>query len=99
LAYLWLAHPRATADPFAVEFFFDRMSFFTANYDYALPPELIASHPAPARDQARMMVLDRQKRSIAHYSFRDIPDLLAPDELLVLNDTKVIPARILFAGK
>jgi S-adenosylmethionine:tRNA ribosyltransferase-isomerase len=75
------------------------MSFLTADYDYALPQELIASHPAPARDQARMMVLDRKSRSIAHHSFRDIQDLLGPDELCVLNDTKVIPARIRFTAR
>ena len=44
------------------------MSFLTADYDYVLPPELIASHPAPVRDQARMMVLDRKKQSVSHHS-------------------------------
>jgi S-adenosylmethionine:tRNA ribosyltransferase-isomerase len=73
-----------------------RMSFLTADYDYALPPELIASHPAPVRDQARMMVLDREKQSITHHSFRDIPEFVGPEDLLVLNNTKVIPARIRF---
>ena len=72
------------------------MSFLTTDYDYALPPELIASHPTPVRDQARMMVLDRKKQSITHHRFRDIPELVGPDDLLVLNNTKVIPARIRF---
>jgi S-adenosylmethionine:tRNA ribosyltransferase-isomerase len=72
------------------------MSFLTTDYDYTLPPELIASHPAPVRDQARMMVLDRKKRSITHHSFRDIPEFVGPQDLLVLNNTKVIPARIRF---
>jgi S-adenosylmethionine:tRNA ribosyltransferase-isomerase len=72
------------------------MSFVTADYDYVLPPELIASRPAPRRDEARMMVLDREKQSIAHHSFREIADLIGPDDLLVLNNTKVIPARIRF---
>src|SRR5258707_7855185 len=72
------------------------MSFVTADYDYVLPPELIASRPAPCRDQARMMVLDREKQSIAHHSFREIAELIGPDVLLVLNNTKVIPARIRF---
>jgi S-adenosylmethionine:tRNA ribosyltransferase-isomerase len=72
------------------------MSFITADYDYALPPELIASHPAPVRDQARMMVLDRKKQSITHRSFRDITEVVGPQDLLVLNNTKVIPARIRF---
>jgi S-adenosylmethionine:tRNA ribosyltransferase-isomerase len=72
------------------------MSFVTADYDYVLPPELIASRPAPRRDQARMMVLDREKQSITHHSFREIAELIRPDDLLVLNNTKVIPARIRF---
>jgi S-adenosylmethionine:tRNA ribosyltransferase-isomerase len=72
------------------------MSFRTTDYDYALPPELIASHPAPVRDQARMMVLDRKKQSITHRLFRDVPEFVGPDDLLVLNNTKVIPARIRF---
>ena len=72
------------------------MSFLTTDYDYVLPPELIASHPAPVRDQSRMMVLDRQKQSISHHWFRDIPEFVSPEDLLVLNNTKVIPARIRF---
>ena len=73
-----------------------QMSFVTADYDYVLPPELIASRPAPRRDEARMMVLDREKQSITHHSFREIVELIGPDDLLVLNNTKVIPARIRF---
>ena len=72
------------------------MSFLTTDYDYALPPELIASYPAPVRDQARMMVLDRNKQSVTHHLFRDIREFVGPDDLLVLNNTKVIPARIRF---
>jgi S-adenosylmethionine:tRNA ribosyltransferase-isomerase len=72
------------------------MSFITTDYDYPLPSELIASHPAPVRDQARMMVLDRKKQSITHQWFRDLPELLGAADLLVLNNTKVIPARIRF---
>jgi S-adenosylmethionine:tRNA ribosyltransferase-isomerase len=72
------------------------MSFLTTDYDYSLPPELIASHPAPARDQSRMMVLDRKKQSITHHWFGDIPEFVSPEDLLVLNNTKVIPARIRF---
>ena len=75
------------------------MSFLTRDYDYLLPSELIASHPAPVRDQARMMVLDRKKQRSSHHSFRDIAQFLGPEDLLVLNDTKVIPARIRFAEK
>ena len=72
------------------------MSFLTTDYDYALTPELIASHPAPVRDQARMMVVDRKEQSVTHHLFRDIPEFVGPDDLLVLNNTKVIPARIRF---
>ena len=72
------------------------MSFLTTDYDYGLPPELIASHPAPVRDQARMMVLDRKKQSVTHRWFRDLPEFVGPEDLLVLNNTKVIPARIRF---
>ncbi|MFY9985503.1 MAG: tRNA preQ1(34) S-adenosylmethionine ribosyltransferase-isomerase QueA [Chthoniobacterales bacterium] len=72
------------------------MSFLTADYDYKLPPGLIASRPAPVRDQAKMMVLDREKQSITHHLFCDIPEFVGPEELLVLNNTKVIPARIRF---
>ena len=72
------------------------MSFLTADYDYKLPPELIASRPAPVRDQAKMMVLDREKQSITHHLFCDIPEFVGPEDLLVLNNTKVIPARIRF---
>ena len=72
------------------------MSFLTTDYDYVLPPELIASRPTPARDQARMMVLDRRKQSITHHFFREISEFVKPDQLLVLNNTKVIPARIRF---
>jgi len=57
---------------------------------------LIASHPAPVRDQARMMVLDLEKQSITHRSFRDLPEFVGSQDLLVLNNTKVIPARIRF---
>jgi len=72
------------------------MSFLTTDYDYSLPAELIASHPAPVRDQARMMVLDLEKQSITHRSFRDLPEFVGSQDLLVLNNTKVIPARIRF---
>jgi S-adenosylmethionine:tRNA ribosyltransferase-isomerase len=70
------------------------MSLRTADYDYPLPDELIARYPALQRDQSRMMLLDRQKRQITHLRFGDIIDLVQPSELVVLNDTKVIPARI-----
>ena len=63
-------------------------------YNYSLPEELIAQTPAPRRVDARLMVVDRRDQSIAHAHIRDLPELLAPDDCLVLNDTRVIPARL-----
>ncbi len=67
----------------------------TANFDYALPPELIAQQPLPDRDGARMLVLDRVGGGIHHKQFTAFPEHLRPGEVLVLNDTKVIPARLI----
>jgi S-adenosylmethionine:tRNA ribosyltransferase-isomerase len=64
-----------------------------ADFDYDLPPELIAQHPLPHRDDSRMMVVDRRSGQLRHGRFRDFPGYLGAGELLVLNDTKVIPAR------
>jgi S-adenosylmethionine:tRNA ribosyltransferase-isomerase len=63
------------------------------DFDFDLPPELIAQDPLPERDASRMMVVFRRERRFAHASFRDLPDYLAAGDLLVLNDTKVIPAK------
>ena len=63
------------------------------DFDYNLPKELIAQKPLPQREQSRMMVLHREKREITHAKFSDFPDYLQKDNLLVLNNTKVIPAR------
>ena len=65
----------------------------TLDFDYALPPELIAERPLPERTASRMMVVHRDSGLIEHRSFRDLPDYILPGDLLVLNDTKVIPAR------
>lgn len=70
----------------------------TVDYDYVLPPELIAQHPADRRDGARMMVLHRVRQHIEHRRFADLPDYLRAGDLVVVNNTKVIPAR-LFAHK
>jgi S-adenosylmethionine:tRNA ribosyltransferase-isomerase len=64
-------------------------------FDYALPPELIAQEPAERRDQSRMMVVDRQGGSFRDGRFEEIVDLLRPDDCLVVNDTRVIPARLI----
>lgn len=69
----------------------------TADFDYPLPPELIAQTPPTVRGTSRMMVLDRAKPGIAHRHIGDIGDYLRPGDLLVLNDTRVFPARVLGA--
>ena len=66
----------------------------TADFDYYLPEELIAQHPAEKRDHSRLMVLDRTENTIEHKHFYDILDYINPDDVLVVNDSKVIPARI-----
>ncbi|MBY0522521.1 MAG: tRNA preQ1(34) S-adenosylmethionine ribosyltransferase-isomerase QueA [Gemmataceae bacterium] len=63
--------------------------------DYELPPELIAQEPAPVRDQSRLLVVRRPTGSLEHRVFSDLPELLNPGDLLVRNDTKVLPARLL----
>jgi len=66
----------------------------TADFDYYLPEELIAQHPAEKRDHSRLMVLDREQNTISHKHFYDIVDYINPEDVLVINDSKVIPARI-----
>ncbi len=61
---------------------------------YDLPKELIAQEPADPRDAARLMVLDRKNDSIQHRIFHDLPEYLEPGDLLVVNNSKVLPARI-----
>ncbi|MEZ6068426.1 MAG: tRNA preQ1(34) S-adenosylmethionine ribosyltransferase-isomerase QueA [Planctomycetaceae bacterium] len=65
-----------------------------ASYDYLLPRELIAVEPLAQRDASRLMLLDRAARTIDHRRFDELPDLLRPGDLLVVNETQVIPARI-----
>lgn len=64
-----------------------------SDLQYDLPPELIAQQPAERRDAARLLVLDRATGQVAHRIFREIGELLAPGDCLVLNDTRVVPAR------
>jgi S-adenosylmethionine:tRNA ribosyltransferase-isomerase len=66
----------------------------TADFDFELPPELIAQHPSPERDQSRLLVLDRSTGRVAHHQFRDLLHYLRPGDILVLNNSKVIPARL-----
>lgn len=65
-----------------------------ADFDYTLPPELIAQRPVSPRDASRLLVLDRTTGHIAHRVFRDIGDYLRPGDVLVVNDTRVLPARL-----
>jgi S-adenosylmethionine:tRNA ribosyltransferase-isomerase len=66
-----------------------------AFFDYELPERLIAQHPADRRDESRLLVVRRATDELEHRVFRELPDLLSPGDLLVLNDTKVLPARVL----
>ncbi len=69
--------------------------YHTSDYDYHLPPDLIAQTPVEPRDSARLLILDRAHRTLEHRIFRDLPDLLRPDDVLVANDSRVLPARLL----
>ena len=66
----------------------------TSDFDYPLPPEAIAQTPAEPRDSSRLLVLNRATGQVEHRTFRDICEYLRPGDLLVLNQTRVIPARI-----
>ena len=65
-----------------------------SDFDYTLPRELIAQRPAHPRDSSRLLVLRRGEERLEHRIFRDLPEYLAPTDILVLNDTRVIPARL-----
>lgn len=65
-----------------------------SDFDYVLPPDRIAQKPLSRRDDCRLLVLDRATRALLHRRFRDLPDLLQAGDLLVLNDTRVLPARL-----
>jgi S-adenosylmethionine:tRNA ribosyltransferase-isomerase len=63
--------------------------------DYDLPPQRIAQHPSAKRDHSRLMLVRRADHALEHHVFHELPELLQPGDLLVLNDTRVIPARLL----
>lgn len=67
----------------------------TSDYFYELPQELIAQDPLEDRSSSRLMVLDKETGEISHHMFREIPSFLKPGDCLVLNNTKVIPARLM----
>ncbi len=69
-------------------------SLSTKDFYYDLPEERIAQHPMAERDHSRLMVLDREKGTLEHKHFYDIIDYLNPGDVLVINDSKVIPARL-----
>jgi S-adenosylmethionine:tRNA ribosyltransferase-isomerase len=66
----------------------------TSELDYDLPPELIAQHPLERRDDSRLLVYRRASGEVEHRRFRDLPAKLEPTDLVVVNDTKVVPARL-----
>ncbi len=66
----------------------------TPDYEYDLPPELIATHPTSRREESRLLVYHRATDRIEHRHFYDLPEYLKPDDLLVLNDSKVRPSAL-----
>ena len=66
----------------------------TADFNFHLPPELIAQQPPPQRDQSRLLVLQRSDHAITHRQFQDFPDFMRAGDVLVLNNSRVIPARL-----
>ena len=71
----------------------------TSDFDYDLPQELIAQEPAAVRDGCRMLVMDRKSGALEDRIFRDIEEYLNPGDLLVANETRVLPARLLGAKR
>lgn len=65
-----------------------------SSYRYDLPQELIAQSPSPVRDESRLLAIDRRSGSLSHHRFSELTDLLMPSDLLVLNETRVIPAAL-----
>ena len=74
------------------------MGMKLSNFSFDLPGDLLAEYPSPIRDEARLMVLDRETKKIEHKMFKDLIDYFKEDDVLVLNNTKVFPAR-LFGNK
>ena len=65
----------------------------TSDFDYDLPDELIAQRPPERRGESRMMVIDRASGTIEHRQFAEFPDFVSKNDLLVMNDTRVVAAR------
>jgi S-adenosylmethionine:tRNA ribosyltransferase-isomerase len=90
----------AAAPRFAQEYFVDfqvpepHVALKTSDFDYPLEPELIAQRPAGRREASRLMRLFRGSGAVEHRRFSELPELLRPGDLLVLNDTRVVPAKL-----
>jgi len=67
----------------------------TDDFDYPLPPELIAQVPSPARGDSRLLLVERERKTLADRRFSELPELIPPGDLLVLNSTRVLAARLL----
>ena len=67
----------------------------TSDFNYELPPELIAQTPIPQRDASRLLVLDKNTGAWQHRHFYDLPEYLRPGDCLILNNSRVLPARLL----
>ena len=78
-----------------IENFRAACSLRTEDFYYDLPKELIAQHPTAQRDACRLMTLDKHSGAVAHHVFSEIIDMLRPEDILVVNSSKVIPARLL----
>ena len=67
----------------------------TKDFDYYLPEELIAQTPLEKRDESRLMCLDKETGELSHHHFYELPDFLNPGDCLILNNSRVLPARLL----
>ena len=70
-----------------------------SQFRFELPDERIAQHPAPVRDESRLMIVDSRKGKIDHGTFKDILDFFDEGDVMVFNDTKVFPAHLYGQGK
>ncbi|MBC7495374.1 MAG: S-adenosylmethionine:tRNA ribosyltransferase-isomerase, partial [Flavobacterium sp.] len=65
-----------------------------SHFQFTLPPELLAEYPSENRDEARLMVIDRKTGTIEHKMFKDVIDYFDEGDVMILNNTKVFPARM-----
>ena len=89
------AHPQAKIELLSDHIERDKQApLRIEDFEYELPAELIAQQPLPVRHQSRLLHLDRRSGAIQHLQFENIVELLEPGDVLVVNNTKVIPARL-----